>query len=45
MYGTTFDMSDEAMDPNFQIPLGKAKIEREGNDSIRKLFETINFAS
>lgn len=30
MYGTTFDMSDEAMDPNFQIPIGKAKIEREG---------------
>ena len=31
MYGTTFEMSDEAMDPNFVLPLGKAKIEREGN--------------
>ena len=30
MYGTTFDVSDEVMDPNFSIPLGKAKIEREG---------------
>jgi len=31
MYGTTFDVSDEVMDPNFSIPLGKAKIEREGS--------------
>eukprot|EP00116_Pleurobrachia_bachei_P016528 sb/3476790/ len=30
MYGTTFDVSDEVMDPNFSIPIGKAKIEREG---------------
>ena len=30
MYGTTFDMSDEALDPNFVLPLGKAKVEREG---------------
>lgn len=25
------DISDEALDPNFVIPLGKAKIEKEGN--------------
>jgi len=31
MYGTTFDMSDEAMDPHFVLPLGKAKVEREGS--------------
>jgi len=30
MYGTTFDMSDEALDPAFVLPIGKAKIEREG---------------
>ena len=30
MYGTTFDMSDEALDPHFVLPLGKAKVEREG---------------
>ena len=30
MYGTTFDMSDEVLDPSFQLPIGKAKIEREG---------------
>ena len=30
MYGTTFDMSDEALDSSFVLPIGKAKIEREG---------------
>ena len=31
MYGAQFEMSDEAMDPDFVIPFGKAKIERAGN--------------
>ncbi|CAH1782863.1 unnamed protein product [Owenia fusiformis] len=31
MYGTAFDMSDEAMSKDFTIPIGKAKIEKEGN--------------
>ncbi|XP_052089740.1 pyruvate dehydrogenase E1 component subunit beta, mitochondrial-like isoform X3 [Mytilus californianus] len=31
MYGTSFDMSDEAMSEDFVIPIGKAKIERPGN--------------
>lgn len=31
MYGVTMDISDEALDPNFVIPIGKAKIEKEGN--------------
>jgi len=31
MYGLTMDISDEALDPNFTIPIGKAKIEKEGN--------------
>lgn len=30
MYGVSFPMSDEALDKEFLIPLGKAKIEREG---------------
>jgi len=30
MYGLTMDISDEALDPNFVIPIGKAKIEKEG---------------
>jgi len=30
MYGTAFDVSDEVMSPDFVIPIGKAKIEREG---------------
>ena len=31
MYGTAFEMSDEALSPDFLVPIGKAKIEREGN--------------
>lgn len=31
MYGAQFEMSDEAMSPDFLIPIGKAKIERPGN--------------
>ncbi|KAL3316612.1 Pyruvate dehydrogenase E1 component subunit beta, mitochondrial [Cichlidogyrus casuarinus] len=30
VYGTTFEVSDEAMSPDFVIPIGKAKIERQG---------------
>merc|ERR1711976_723158 len=30
MYGTPFEMSDEALSEDFLIPLGKAKVEREG---------------
>jgi pyruvate dehydrogenase E1 component beta subunit len=32
MYGKEFDMSAEHLDPNFLIPIGKAKIERQGTD-------------
>nr|VZI03213.1 unnamed protein product [Spirometra erinaceieuropaei] len=32
MYAVSFDVSDEAMCPDFLIPIGKAKIEREGTD-------------
>jgi pyruvate dehydrogenase E1 component beta subunit len=30
VYGTSFDVSDEALSPDFLLPIGKAKIEREG---------------
>ena len=30
MYGHPFDVSDEALSPDFVLPIGKAKIEREG---------------
>ena len=30
MYGVAFEMSDEALSPDFLIPIGKAKIERAG---------------
>jgi len=30
MYGVSFEVSDEALDPDFLIPIGKAKIEKEG---------------
>eukprot|EP00128_Syssomonas_multiformis_P014292 Colp12_sorted_trinity150504_noHs@30805 len=32
MYGVEFPVSDEVMSPDFVIPIGKAKIEREGSD-------------
>ena len=30
MYGVAMDISDEALSEDFLIPLGKAKVEREG---------------
>lgn len=30
MYGETFDLSDQIMDKDFVLPIGKAKIQREG---------------
>lgn len=30
MYGISFDMSEEALSPDFLVPIGKAKIERQG---------------
>jgi len=32
MYGISFPMSAEAMSDNFLLPIGKCKVEREGND-------------
>lgn len=32
LYGQSFPMSDEALDKDFVIPIGKAKIERPGKD-------------
>lgn len=32
MYGTSFDMSDEAQSKDFVLEIGKAKVEREGTD-------------
>lgn len=31
MYGVSFELSNEAQSPDFLIPIGKAKIEHEGN--------------
>ena len=31
MYNESFHLSEEAMSPDFVIPIGKAKIEKEGN--------------
>ncbi|XP_069101083.1 pyruvate dehydrogenase E1 component subunit beta, mitochondrial-like [Argopecten irradians] len=31
LYGTAFEMSDEALSDEFVLPIGKAKIEREGS--------------
>ena len=38
MYGQTFELSDEALSPDFLIPIGKAKIERTG-----ELFITVSY--
>ena len=35
MYGTSFPVSEEALSPDFLIPIGKANIEREGVESSR----------
>jgi pyruvate dehydrogenase E1 component beta subunit len=32
MYGVTFDVPDNVLDANFTVPIGKAKIEKEGTD-------------
>merc|ERR1719454_2386744 len=32
MYGTTFDISDDVLDENFVVPIGKAKVQKEGKD-------------
>ena len=32
MYGVEFDVPAEQLDPNFVLPIGKAKIERVGSD-------------
>nr|CAH8849060.1 unnamed protein product [Trichobilharzia regenti] len=32
LYGHSFDVSDEALSPDYLIPIGQAKIEREGKD-------------
>jgi pyruvate dehydrogenase E1 component beta subunit len=31
LYGNSFDVSDEVLDKNFVLPIGKAKVEREGD--------------
>jgi len=32
MYGVTFDVSDKVLDKDYLLPIGKAKIEKEGKD-------------
>ena len=32
MYGTTFDVADDVVDSNFILPIGKAKVMRQGKD-------------
>lgn len=32
MYGESFHMSEEALSPDFVLPIGKARVEREGSD-------------
>merc|ERR1712158_101261 len=32
VYGTTFDIADNVLDENFVLPIGKAKVQKEGKD-------------
>jgi pyruvate dehydrogenase E1 component beta subunit len=32
MYGQSFELSDAVMDKDFVLPIGKAKVQREGTD-------------
>lgn len=32
LYGTTFDIADEVLDEDFVVPIGKAKVQRQGKD-------------
>ena len=34
LYGVSFPMSEEALSPDFLVPIGKAKIEREGRKPV-----------
>lgn len=45
MYGVEFELSDEAEAPDFVLPIGKAKVEREGTDcSIVTFSRPVGFA-
>lgn len=45
MYGSTFDLSDEAMSKDFVIPFGKVKVMREGTDvTITGYAKMVGFA-
>lgn len=33
MYGRPFEVSEAAMSPDFTVPIGKAKVEREGEEA------------
>lgn len=44
LYGDSFPVSDEVLSPDFVLPIGKAKIEREGKDvSIISYSRNLNF--
>lgn len=45
MYGVPFEMSEEAMSKDFIVPLGKAKIERQGKQIKQFLLTYIQLCS
>jgi pyruvate dehydrogenase E1 component beta subunit len=42
MYGEFFDVTDEEMDMDFLLPIGKGNIEREGKDITLVGFAKVN---
>lgn len=41
MYGVSFPMSEEALGEDFVVPIGKAKIEREGEHPAARVFRSM----
>ncbi|CAM6099991.1 unnamed protein product [Calypogeia fissa] len=45
MYGESFHLSDEVLDPSFTLPIGKAKVARQGTDiTITAFSKMVGFA-
>ncbi|KAJ8449537.1 hypothetical protein Cgig2_005559 [Carnegiea gigantea] len=45
LYGLSFPVSDEVLDSNFTVPIGKAKVERQGKDvTITAFSKMVGFA-
>ncbi|XP_057249767.1 pyruvate dehydrogenase E1 component subunit beta, mitochondrial-like [Beta vulgaris subsp. vulgaris] len=45
LYGESFPVADEVLDANFTLPIGKAKVERQGKDvTITSFSKMVGYA-